>query len=363
MARVALDGMAVRRAGRGVSRVLRELLPRLVSGDSALDCFILTTREGRSLLGKVGGEVTVVPSMPKSIWEQSGLPFFAARGGAQVIYSHSESAPLWGPGVVLHVPEDPYLRWEGAAATSWREHARRAYQRLTMERGLRRSLVLVVSCEAVAAELGERFGGDLPRTVIVPLGVDTDVFFPEPDDGTAPFVFHLGSSEPRDETAMVLGAYRRALRLAPDLPDLKIGGDLGGLAERLLAQAAELGIERRVHLLGRISDEELRRCYSHAALCVQPAHYEGFGLQPLEALACGAPLVVFKEPAVEEVVGTSAWVVPGRTEEALSEAIALLWRDATQRARLRLSGPKRAAQFPWSASAEMLARVLAELSR
>ena len=109
-------------------------------------------------------------------------------------------------------------------------------------------------------------------------------------------------------TTLVIRAYARALSLAPDLPDLLIGGSLGAQRERICEVARQTGIDRRLHLLGRISDEDLRECYASAALCVQPSQYEGFGLQPLEALACGAPLIVFPEPAVVAVVGDATIV-------------------------------------------------------
>jgi glycosyltransferase involved in cell wall biosynthesis len=89
-------------------------------------------------------------------------------------------------------------------------------------------------------------------------------------------------------------------------------------------------------------------------MCVQPAKYEGFGLQPLEALACGAPLIVFAEPAVEEVVGDAAIVVPERTESALGDAMAKLWANPELRASLREAGPKRAQEFTWAATARRL---------
>jgi glycosyltransferase involved in cell wall biosynthesis len=296
--------------------------------------------------------------MPKTIWEQFALPWYARKLGAQAIYSHSECAPFWGPPVLLHVPEDPYQRWQGSPATTTKEHVRRSYQRLTVRRSLFRARPLVTSCDAIADELQHRFGADLKVSAIVALGVDAEIFHP---DGARPredAVFHLGSIDARDQTPLVVAAYAKAVKVRPDLPELLIAGRLGQREALVLAAAEHHGVANRVQLLGYISDEELRQRYAHSALCLQPARYEGFGLQPLEALACGAALVVFPEPAVKEVVADAALVAPTMTEGALADAILKLWADAPLRSSLREAGPKRAAPFTWAATAAGLHELL-----
>jgi glycosyltransferase involved in cell wall biosynthesis len=363
LVRVALDGMALRRQGRGVTRVLQQVFPLLVA-DPRLDCIILTTREGREILD-MGSSVCFheVPQTTQSAWEQFGLPWHARQVRADAIYSHAECGPLWGPPLLLHIPEDPFIRWQDINADSLRERVRRGYQRTTIRRGLHHASVLATSSSACQSALRNRFGPDLSKIAVVPLGVDTELFHPNSaairDDG----IFHLSSTEARDMSTVVVRAYARALSLTPDLPDLLIAGELGGQRERICDVARECGVDRRLHLLGRISDEALRQRYASAALCVQPSLYEGFGLQPLEALACGAPLVVFPEPAVEEVVGEAAIITRDRNETSLAECIARLWSDKSQRANLRENGRRRATFFSWVRTARLLADLLVEMGR
>lgn len=361
MPRVLLDGMAVSGRGRGVSRVLQELLPLVCTQGPDLECVVVTSPEGRQLLGQPPCEMIVTPAVPKSIWEQSGLPWQARRTSSRAIYTHSECGPLWGPSTVLHIPEDPYVRWETTPVTSTKERLRRAYQRLTMERSVRRASVIVTSCQATATQVSARFGESLPRSAIVHLGVDTNKFRPGGEPPSEAYVFHLGSDEPRDQTALVIRAYARA-RSVCSLPDLVIGGSLGALADVVRKEAAELAVQGSVHLLGRITDEDLVRRYRDAAICVQPAQYEGFGLQPLEALACGAPLLVFDDPAVREVVAGSAEIVELRAEQALADAMCRLWDNPGRRDWLRQQGPRRAAGFPWSSTARHIYDLLTEVA-
>lgn len=338
------------------------MLPLLAGASADLEAVIVTSYEGDGLLGAVDGEVVKVPLMATSPWEQWGLPRQARRLGARAIYMHSECSPLWGPPVLLHVPEDPHVRWEATPVTSWKEHARRSYERLVMRASIKRAPLLVTSCSAVTTQLEHRFGPLSQRSEVVPLGVDATLFYPQDDsDSSTHHVFHLGSDEARDQSRMVVQAYAFALHEAPDLPDLVIAGNLGQMEEQVRQEVDRLGVAGRVNLVGRVSDEDLRLGYGRSVACLQPAHYEGFGLQPLEALACGAPLVVFSDPAVKEVVGGAAVVVEERSATSLGGALAGLWASPERRAELRRLGPSQAAQFTWEATAARLRALLDSL--
>ena len=135
---IVLDGQSIRRRGRGVARVLRQVLPLLAAEQSGVPYVVLTTLEGKELLGPCASRVVTVPQMSQTRWEQFGLPWHARKIGATAVYSHAECGPLWGPPVLLHVPEDPHVRWEGAPAASSREYVRRSYESLVMGRSIRR---------------------------------------------------------------------------------------------------------------------------------------------------------------------------------------------------------------------------------
>ena len=360
-ARVALDAMAIQRRGRGVSRLLRQLIPLLIRPAIGLDAFVLTTAEGAQLLGGLDGEVVTVPPMPKSIWEQTALPTLAKHHGADRLYTCSECGPLWGPATLLHIPEDPYIRWSTAAANTTHERVRRLYQRAVMGKSVARATRLIVNSIAISDQLRERFAPTV-NIDVVPLGVDTTLFYPDSAGITDTSIFHLGSDEPRDQTALVIEAYASALSHQSDLPDLLIAGDLIELRPLLLQRISTLRLDGRVTLLGRVADDELRRLYSQCSICVQPAKYEGFGLQPLEALACGAPLAIFADPAVLDVVGTAAAVANEHDARALGSLISDLWAHPAQRAHYRSLGPRRASQFTWANTASLVAGHLKEMT-
>ena len=125
---------------KGVARVLTALTPRLVAlgrGRYRAVC----SPAARPVLGELGldQDAYVVPRVFGAVWEQVVLPGACTRLGASSVYSHGECGAIWGPRQLLHVPEDPEVRWRREPTTSIRELTRRRYSRLLMNRSLARA--------------------------------------------------------------------------------------------------------------------------------------------------------------------------------------------------------------------------------
>ena len=355
--RLALDGAQLE-VGHGPARTTHHVLQAFGERSESLEPILLVTRAGSKHLEDWPYETLIVPDMSNTLWEQIGLPYYCKKISAGVVYSHRACGPTWGPPTVLHFLDDPRLAGSrGATATTPREQLKRVYQRMTVSRALHHARVVVVNTKVVADSLREGYGTTLP-IAIVPLGVDRDRFYPDSTEPKEDSVFHLGSWEPRDQTPTVVTGYARSLILAPDLPDLVVGGVLGEQLYPSRKAAEEAGIADRVRFVGYLSDEDLRRSFADAAVCVQPSRYEAFGLVNLEALACGAPLVVNPEPAVEEVVGAAALVAQNSEPESIGQAIAELWQDSKKRSELRARGPQRAAEFSWAQTGATIRHLL-----
>ena len=359
-ARVLLDGMQLRH-GHGVARTLKAVLPALAG--SGFEAIVVTTPDAAQMLADFDVETLLAPKMSNILWEQIGLPWYAHKVRAKALYSHRACAPTTGPPTLLYYLDDPQeAAARGATATTPRERVVRVYQRLSVGPAVRHAAVVATYTEVAAQSLRARFGRSLRQLEVVPLGVDPSTFYPDRSENQPESIFHLGSWEPRDQTELVVRAYALAVAQRPDLPRLVIAGRLGALEMRVRRAAEEGGVQDRVVYLGGVSDRELRRGYSAAAVCIQPSLYESFGLTTLEAIACGAPLVVVAEPAVQEVVGGAAVVVPERSSApALANGLLHLWDRPDERQRLHLAGPQRASRFTWSRTGTTICRLLAEL--
>lgn len=357
MTRYLIDALDLGHNAKGITRVLSSLIPRVIERSNA-EIVIACTVAGASQLDPLSLErAHQVPRRLQSKWEQWDLPRLGTHLGVDAIYSHRECGPLWGPALVLHVPEDPEVRWERHPPRSPREHLRRLYSRSLLRRSLFRAEVVATSTTAGARQLCARYSIPEGSISVIPLGVDLDIFRPAAWP-SADAVFHLGSSDPRDRAVTVVEAWAAARENAPSLPRLVIAGALGHQEAAVRQRAAELRVN--VELPGRLTDDELSARFRNAAVVVQPSSDEGFGLQPLEALASAAPLVVTYAAAVTEVVGDAAIIRPGDTLEIAEGILAALERAES----LRPAARRRAEEFSWDASADaVLARLEAACSR
>ena len=156
-----------------------------------------------------------------------------------------------------------------------------------------------------------------------------------------PYLLFVGALDRRKDPAGLQRAWLTARRLGADV-DLVLAGDPG-------AQAGG-GIPRSV-ALGRVTDEELSALYSAAAAMLFPSRYEGFGLPVLEAMACGCPVVAYRNSSLPEVAGEAAVLVADGDSPALGREAAALVADPARAAARREAGLRRAAGFSWERAA------------
>ena len=113
----------------------------------------------------------------------------------------------------------------------------------------------------------------------------------------------------------------------------------------------ELGLGDLVKFTEYVPDEEICPLMCGALAFVFPSIYEGFGLPPLEAMACGVPVLTTHAASLPEVVGEDAVVADPYSPESIAAGLEQLYTDEALRQKLREAGPKRAAQFTWERSA------------
>ncbi|MER2599592.1 MAG: glycosyltransferase family 1 protein [Caldilineales bacterium] len=172
--------------------------------------------------------------------------------------------------------------------------------------------------------------------------------FPLPDE----FILFVSTIEPRKNITTLLHAYRRLLDSYKVSAGLVLAGATGWLAEQIFETVEQLKLQAHVTFLGRVQNGDLVYLYNLATCLAHPAHYEGFGLTPLEAMACGLPVVVSNVSSLPEVVGDAGLLVDPHSEEDLAVALQRLLDDEALRASLRAKGLARARTFSWQRAAE-----------
>jgi glycosyltransferase involved in cell wall biosynthesis len=167
-------------------------------------------------------------------------------------------------------------------------------------------------------------------------------------------VLFLGTIEPRKNVSSLIAAYARLLERAPaETSDLAlvVAGAKGWFYDGVLAQIEALGLTQRVHMPGYVPEAEKPMWYNAATCFCYPSLYEGFGLPPLEAMACGIPVVTSDCSSLPEVVGDAAQMVPPLDVEALSTALHRLVASPSLRAEYAERGRAQASQFSWERAA------------
>ena len=165
------------------------------------------------------------------------------------------------------------------------------------------------------------------------------------------FILFVSTIQPRKNVPTLLRAYRKLLDDYRLDVKLVLAGEKGWLYDDVFRLVGDLNLESNVIFLGRVSSKHLLWLYNVAKLLVSPSIYEGFGLTPLEAMACGTPVVVSNVACFPEIVADAGLLVDPHNVEELTVAIWRLLSDEQLRANMIEKGLKRAASFSWDRAA------------
>jgi len=228
---------------------------------------------------------------------------------------------------------------------------------------LRRADRVIAVSTNTARDAEELFGVSASRISVIPHGVSPGLRPMSADElATARerlrlperFILFVGTIEPRKNLLTLLDAWA----MMRDRPDLVIIGGWGWNYEPIKERLSRLG--DRVHHLDGLEPAQLPAVYNLARVLAHPAWYEGFGLPPLEAMACGTPVIVSDTSSLPEVVGDAGLVVAAGDADAWRKALEKILGDHDLAADLRRRGILRAAEFSWSRSAAMTWEVIDE---
>lgn len=370
-ARIGIDAHLLSFAGSyrqaGVSRYIAELLRAFAgdataAGDHDYRAFVgpeavppdFLPANGTGRVHFVHSHLPTTNPLARIAWEQALGPVAAARARLDLVHGPVNALPLAAPGRgVVTIHDLAFLAHPEALGA-----ARRRYLTLLTALSARRAARIIAVSAFTRDEIVRRLRVPAGKIAVVHNAVDP-AFAPLPAAEVAAFraaqrlpartILCVGTLEPRKNLTGLLDAF--AL-LAPQTDaELIVVGGQGWLYDAAIARVAALGLTGRVRFTGFVPDDDLPRWYNAATVFVYPSVYEGFGLPPLEALACGAPTVTSAGTAMVEIVGDAALLTDPRDPAALAAALARLLDDDALRATLRERGPRQAAPFTWAHAA------------
>jgi glycosyltransferase involved in cell wall biosynthesis len=295
------------------------------------------------------------------LWEQVYLPS-AVRG--RLLWSPNNTGPLAIARQVctIHdlIPIDR-PEWFNPRFAQW-------YQWL-LPRLARRVQHIIAISEYTKQRVIERLRVPASKITVIPNGVD-ERFSPRPADEIAamrqalglpaPYLLSVGSLEPRKNLPRLLDAWRLIQSSVDRDLELVVAGATG--SSRVFGSVS-LDSRPRVRCIGYVPDERLPALYSGAVALVYPSLYEGFGLPPLEAMACGTPVVTSRTTSLPEVVAARTVLVDPEDVESIACGILQILDSADLRETLRKNGIERAKEFSWAKSAEQTLGLLLNQSK
>lgn len=304
---------------------------------------------------------TVHPLL-RILWEQCVQPWALWRRGIDLLHAMAFVGPLVSScPFVVTILDLSFLRYPQAFRPG-----NRLYLRLFTRFSVRRARRIIAISEHTKADIIRWLGVSPECIEVVYCGVE-ERFHPLPTEEVSAFrrkkglpehfLLHVGTLEPRKNLGLLLRAYARLRAAGENPPSLILAGAKGWMCEGLFSQVEELGLRDSVHFPGYVLPEELPLWYNAATCFVYPSLYEGFGLPPLEAMACGTPVLSSNAASLPEVVGDAGLLLDPLGEKLWAHGLAQVLSQPDLQRELAERGRDRACRFNWGRAAEETVRV------
>lgn len=241
--------------------------------------------------------------------------------------------------------------------------AKHACFRFVLRSSIARARHLLVVSEAVFGDLAHTFPASAAKASVVHEAADpcTDTPVKPPVALPKRYFLYVGSCYPHKNLIILLDVWRRLRDEDPECV-LLLCGQEDAFTARVRSQIEERGVSGSVRHLGTVTDAELSYLYQHALALISASRAEGFGLQLLEAMHCGTPVVCSDVPSFREVAGAAAlYFNPASVDDILSK-VRCLMRDVSARAELSQKGLKQAQRFSWEKTAQSTKKIYEQQS-
>lgn len=374
--RIAIDYTAAIRQGAGIGAYVRNLVTAMLAQDTSNQYTLLTS--GRSTKERpfpeaenVRGHSLLVPDRYLNIlWYRWQVPFPPTlfSGPVDIYHGPDFALPPLGQKVrkVVTIHDLAFLEHPEYAVSSLA-----AYLRKVVPEAIKAADIVATISHEVSRTLIDHFQIPQEKLVVIPPGVGKSfhrITDPIILDATRhkfalkhPLVLAVGTLEPRKNHMGLIKAFYQAQKKKNGPAMLAIAGGKGWLYEETMHLVDELKLDKKVRFLGRVSDLELITLYSMADLFAFPSFFEGFGMPPLEAMACGTPVITSNVSSLPEFASDAAFLVNPHNTDEIAQAISRLLEDKQLHRELQEKGYQRAREYTWERSAQKMLHVYQQI--
>ena len=337
----------------GIGRALVNFLEYLSTQDNSDTCVLFSSK----IIPIDFGPKVIHVVMPESqtfLWDQWTLPQAIKKSGVDLFYSPYYKIPLLKPCPtvsaildLMYLTYKPYYQVMSPVAklyyaTFGRWYAHRADWILTCSQYSKQ-------------EIKQTCGVDEGKIKVIALSV-APIYFSAYDEGkikaikqkfniNGRYLLYMGNFKTHKNIALLIQAYARIAKEFSDV-NLVLAGPLEHTYLQLVKTIEDHQLKNRVIFTGKIMEsDEPQYLYQGAEVFVMPSLYEGFGIPPLEAMACGVPVVASQETSLPQIVGEAGVLVDAKDASQMAEAIKSIFENAQLKQELKIKGLQRAQIF------------------
>lgn len=366
--RIGIDATALPPQPVGAGNYIIQLIRALAALEPDDEYVIFAQRSGRMLIelptsGRFHWRVVddMSPAL-RLLWEQTVLPRLSWQEQIDVLHSLHYTRPLWlGCASVVTFHDMTFFLYPHLHTRS-----KRFFFPLATRFSARRAQAIIADSENTRQDIIRLLKVPKEKVFKVLLGVDPS-FRPIRDSSLKrrigehyhlpeKFILYLGMVEPRKNLPLLIRAYKDLVNRGFE-EHLVLAGRFGWMYEDVLRLVETFGLQDLIHFTGYISQNDLPVVYNLARVFVYPTLYEGFGFPPLEAMACGVPVITTNVSSLPEIIGDAGILIPADDQEALVNAMERILKDRGLRDELASKGPLRAGLFTWESTARETIKV------
>jgi glycosyltransferase involved in cell wall biosynthesis len=365
--RIGLSTPVMQRGQSGVGQYVLSLVRALLAAPEGNEFTLFVLEEDLPAFAFAADRMTLVPvaecyrpALRNVLWHQLRLPALVRSHGLEVLHVPSYRRMLWSRPCALVATIHDLAPFR---VTGKYDPARMFYGRSVVPRLARRQDEIIAVSEYTANDLKTYFGLSRDRVQVIHNGLDHHRF--NPGSRTAakasvaarhglhePYFLYVARLEhPAKNHVRLIAAYDQFKAATNSTWQLVLGGGDWHGAEAVHTATRQSSFARDIHCLGFVPDVDLPALYRAAELFVFPSLFEGFGLPPVEAMACGCPVLSSTRGALDEVVGDAAAILDPDSTTDMQAQMTRLAADNAARDKLRIKGLAHAAQFNWQETA------------
>jgi glycosyltransferase involved in cell wall biosynthesis len=375
--RIGISTSVIQRGQSGVGQYVLALTRALLPWASRHRFTLFVLEEDLPLFDFARNEMELVsvneafrPPVKNILWHQARLPKLVRAKGLQLLHVPSYRRLLWPKPCRLVATIHDLAPFRLAGKYDWK---RMFYGRLVARRLAQRQDHVIAVSQTTALDLANFYRLQHHRLTVIHNGIDHARFSPASASEAKlqiaqryglrhPFLLYVARLEhPAKNHVRLIAAFEQFKITTRSKWQLALaGGDWHG------ADAIHAAIRRSpsavdIRCLGFVPEDDLPNLYRAAEVFVYPSLYEGFGLPPVEAMACGCPVISSARGALREVLAQAAALIEPEDILGLSNKLTLLATDAPARDRLRAAGLLQAQKFDWRLTAEQTMRVYEDI--